>query len=278
MLKNKQIEQILHSILEINRVRKKDLSEIQNFINAFNQCFSYEVERYALNDLESIYMVAVQTKVLSKENAHFLLEKIFDLSEDAKTKYNYAQAEPDFEKFRVFIDQYTKNESVEVEHSLSNKAYVAETNFTSVNEDYTIGLFKSKQEKLFFSAARSVFPNCFVCPNVTISCLLDAKMIMEYLDQKEKDFFYKGVVDCVIYENLYDEEKGYANFKPLYFIELDSMFHDYEKQIENDKLKDSIFGKAGLQIIRIRPKDNSSALTIDEFERILIEKRDYIQE
>ena len=268
MLNSEDINKI-HNIMEkINEIKRNgNLSDIETFIDALNKNFQYI--DIPTKDLDFIYLAQKQTEVLSEENFIFLLEKSFDKEEDHEKKYQLALERPDYEKFQKYIDEYKKNKSVNIPHSLSDKAEIGETDYTDQTEDFTIGLFKSKQEKLFYSAARSVFPNCFVCPNVAISCIIDIERIKGYLDEIEIKFSYKGIVDCVIYENVYNENDNYVNFKPIYFIELDSDLHKDPKRKANDKLKDSIFGKAGLQIMRINPK---SQLSIEDFEIMLIEK------
>ena len=76
------------------------------------------------------------------------------------------------------------------------------------------------------------------------------QLIKDELTKKEKDYFFKGIVDFVVF----DQAEG---FKPVHFFELDSIFHDNEEVKAKDNLKDSIFSKAGVKIRRIRKQDKS---------------------
>ncbi|MFM7023632.1 MAG: hypothetical protein ACKOXB_11715 [Flavobacteriales bacterium] len=47
-------------------------------------------------------------------------------------------------------------------------------------------------------------------------------------------------------------------------MELDSSWHDKPKSVENDKMKDEIFQKAGLKLHRLRKKESKEMLDIFE--------------
>lgn len=266
-LQLKNIKDLSNDIMYM--IRNGKLSEIEYFLSVFNQIFRSEAINYNLEGLVQILMVNKHNQVLEDDNCLFLLEKIFDLTNSLDEKFTYAQMRPEYPKFKAFIDEYKKNKNVEIPHALSDLANVTITN-TEETSDYTISLFKSKQEKNFFSAALTYFNNYTVYPNVAISCLIDFDLVKDKLDEEEKQFFYKGIVDCVVFEIVHDED--YLNFKPKYFFELDSVFHDNPIQMKRDKLKDSIFKNAGLVLTRIRPIDNNTSLTEDEFEQILVDR------
>ena len=76
-----------------------------------------------------------------------------------------------------------------------------------------------------------------------------------------KSFFFKSTLDlCIVDSN---------TFKPKFFIELDSSWHDKPKQIENDRMKNEIFEKAGMELHRLRKKENKS---MDEIFELYIKK------
>lgn len=127
----------------------------------------------------------------------------------------------------------------------------------------TIRLFKSKQEEHFYEAVRRVFPTYHPYPNVALSCVLDYHAIKDSLSEQAKSYFFKAIVDSVVF----DVGSGY---EPKYFIELDSSFHDAAQAQANDKLKDDIFRAANTKLIRIRPL-NSKASSIEEFEKLVRE-------
>jgi very-short-patch-repair endonuclease len=69
------------------------------------------------------------------------------------------------------------------------------------------------------------------------------------LTPKEREYFYKSIIDFVVFDQL-------GGYEPIYFIELDSVWHDLDKIEEKDKTKDRIFSLAGLKLIRIRHMAN----------------------
>ena len=114
--------------------------------------------------------------------------------------------------------------------------------------DATISLFKSQQEIDFFLAVREVYATYFVYPNVALSCLVDYERIKEDLTGPERHHFFRGVVDCVVF----DQHDGY---RPRYFFELDSALHDTDAQRAKDRHKDRILALAGQTLHRIRKRD-----------------------
>ena len=114
--------------------------------------------------------------------------------------------------------------------------------------DATISLFKSQQENDFFLAVREVYATYFAYPNVALSCLIDYERIKDHLTGPERQFFFRGVVDCVVF----DQHDGY---RPRYFFELDSVLHDTTTQRKKDRHKDRILALAGQTLHRIRKRD-----------------------
>lgn len=92
---------------------------------------------------------------------------------------------------------------------------------TKTTEGYPkiINLFKSHQEENFFEAIRKSFPTYHPYPNVSLSSVLDFGAIKKELNDKERDYFFRAVIDSVVF----DSSKGY---RPMHFIELDSHYHD----------------------------------------------------
>jgi hypothetical protein len=161
--------------------------------------------------------------------------------------YNYARHFPEETICKEVIESYEKSIPKNIEHSQSHRIIVSETKEV-VNVDYRISLFKSGQEYEFFFALRKIFDTYHICPNVSISCLLNWESLKECLTQDERDYFFKGIVDVVVFDQA-------EEFKPIYVFELDSPFHDNKDRIQKDKIKNSIFAKAGVKIIRVRKQD-----------------------
>jgi len=161
--------------------------------------------------------------------------------------YNYANLYPSETICKIVIETYDKEFPKNIEHSQSDIISVTETKEVA-NVDHTINLFKSEQEKQFFDALKNTFTSFHIYPNVAISCLLNWNLLKSDLTEEEKKYFFSGIIDVVVF----DQVKG---FKPIYFFELDSIFHDDPEIQRKDKMKDSIFARAGVKITRIRKND-----------------------
>lgn len=127
----------------------------------------------------------------------------------------------------------------------------------------TRNLFRSKQEQNFFEAVREAFPTYHPYPNVAISCVLDFDAISQRLGKVEREYFFRGIIDCVVF----DTKDGY---EPRFFIELDSIYHDGERARTNDAMKDKIFNAANVKLIRIRAHDQRET-TVQRFKQLVIE-------
>ncbi len=126
--------------------------------------------------------------------------------------------------------------------------------------DFSKSIFNSPQEKELYFASKRILKNEIILPNIALSTIINAK-IMDLLEPRTKSFFLNSTLDlCIV-----DEQ----TFKPKFFIELDSSWHDKPKQIENDRMKNEIFEKAGMVLNRLRKKENKS---MDEIFELYIKK------
>ena len=148
-----------------------------------------------------------------------------------------------------------------MEHALDESIRLDETR-PHAGVDHTINLFRSRQEEAFFLAVREVFASYFAYPNVALSCLLDFETLRPNLSSAERRFFFRGAVDCVVF----DQQAGY---RPRYFFELDSPHHDADGRRENDGMKDRILSAAGTKLLRIRVRNGKAGR--DAFVRLLQE-------
>lgn len=126
-----------------------------------------------------------------------------------------------------------------------------------------VKLFKSQQEENFFEAVRRVFPTYNPYPNVALSSVLDIEAFKDNLTQKERSYFFKAVVDSVVFD-------ARDSYSPKFFFELDSILHDSAYAKENDAMKDAIFQAANVKLIRIRGF-GQKALTVPEFELLVLD-------
>jgi hypothetical protein len=156
----------------------------------------------------------------------------------------YARSFPSHEVCAETIRRYEERLPKRVSHSQGNILQVTENRNIAVAA-FTKPLFNSQQEKEFFQALRQVFPRYDVYPNVALSCLINFEAIKSNLSAEERSFFFSGIVDCVVFDQ-------HRDHTPVYFFELDSVYHDTPEQRGKDQYKDNILSAAGQKLYRIR--------------------------
>jgi hypothetical protein len=181
---------------------------------------------------------------LSDSDYRKLIIKIVEVEQMLDYAYKYALKFPDEPICKKVILEYQEQLPKYVKHSQQGEIIVTE-NRNIRNIDARIGLFKSQQEYQFYRATIDVFLNFLVIPNVALSAVIDFGLVKDNLTNEEKNYFFKALIDCVVI-NTED------NFKPIRFIELDSIYHDTEEQQQRDKMKDNIFSAAGQKLLRVR--------------------------
>lgn len=222
----------------------KYIKSVQNSLDRLvelRQFYSHFVQLYK-NDIYTF----------SQENFEELVEYYLNqlmLNSDFKKALSISKGWEHLQTAKKILEEEMNKSLSELDHSNSRLISVT-TNNHNKKANYSISLFKSEQEVNFFKAFIDTFPHHFTYPNVALSCLIDFSKIEILLTQKEKDYFFKAVVDCVVFDNTDD------NYIPKYFFELDSIYHDSDKQKLKDEMKDKIFTSAGLNLFRIRAKDN----------------------
>ena len=193
--------------------------------------------------------------------AHYI--QILISINDLKLAYNISKNWSQISIAKEFVREYEKTNPEEIYHSNSNTIKVS-INSNIQKENYTIPLFKSNQEYEFFYAVRESYPNYYTYPNVAVSCIIDYNKIKNNLTNQEKEYFFKAIIDSVVFEELEN------NYIPKFYFELDSIYHDQEKQKEKDIIKDKIFSLAGQKLLRIREKNNSN-LNRNDFKKLIKE-------
>lgn len=208
-----------------------------------------------IHTLESFYILHTQNKYrLSGDRFRMVNVELVKLWRDKNLEQAYVRAQhhPDDEICSSVIKQYEDSLPKAVAHSQTGTISVTENkNIADIDGRRT--LFKSKQEKEFFDAVRDAFPMYIVYPNVALSSIVDYDLVKDRLSPDERTYFFKGTVDCVIFD--YQREL----YQPKYFYELDSHYHDAAEQKLKDKFKDNILAAAGQKLYRIRrvdPKHN----------------------
>jgi hypothetical protein len=184
---------------------------------------------------------------LSEDRYHIIsveLVKIYSKQGLCEEAYSYARNYPEDGICLEAINLYENLSPKIVEHSQSQQIRVTE-NRNIADTNYTTSLFKSNQEIDFFMGVRDVYPMFTVYPNVALSCVIDFEKVKDGLSLEEKEFFFKGIIDCVVFDH-------HNSYKPTKFFELDSSYHDSPKQQQKDKYKDNILSLAGQKLCRVR--------------------------
>jgi len=247
-------------LISVLHKNKKDIATdplltlaVRTFVSEFlRKVDSYSIERSDITENLEMLWIIDQGKYyrLEPNELKMVTCKIVQRKKDKLVEaYNYAKLYPDETICKEVIQTYDKLIPKKIEHSQSQRITVTER-IEVASVDYTTNLFKSIQEIEFFYALKRTFEMYQIYPNVSISCLLNWGLLKYDLTVEEKKYFFTGIIDFVIF----DQAEG---FKPLHFFELDSPFHDNPDIQKKDKMKDSIFAKAGVKIRRVRKQDRN---------------------
>lgn len=247
----------LVSVLQQN---KKDIATdslltqaAKTFVAEFlRQVDNYPIDRLdIIENLETLWTIdKSKYYTLTPDDAKSVTCQIVKRKKDKLVEaYEFAKRYPEEPICIEVIEAYEKLVPKNIKHSQSHRITVTERNEVA-NVDYTTNLFKSGQEIEFFYALKRTFEMYQIYPNVSISCLLNWKLLKNDLTDDEKKYFFTGIIDFVIF----DQAEG---FKPVHFFELDSPFHDNPDVQKKDDMKDSILAKAGVKIRRIRKQDRN---------------------
>lgn len=196
------------------------------------------------------------------EDAHFeqIVVALVELHADRpEASVGYARHCPDHPVCASVLARHDIRR--EVDHEQSDRIGLQAVH-PADDVDHRISLFKSGREVDFFMAVREVFATYLVYPNVAISSLLDFDGVRDALSSEERQYFFRGVVDCVVFDQ-------HAEYRPIYFFEIDSSLHDVEVRRARDAMKDRILSAAGQRLHRVRPRGRSAGRA--EFIRLLRE-------
>lgn len=182
--------------------------------------------------------------------------------------YQYAKSYPQNDMCKKLIAEFEKDLPKEFNHSQGNNLSVTENPEIEQEVDYRKSLFNSIQEVEFYLALKRVFDTYQIYPNIGLSSILDFESVKDKLTSEERSFFFKSSVDFVVLE-------PFRNYFPIYFFEIDSVWHDTEEQKRRDKMKDKIFSSCGQKLYRIRKIDNS--IDEKEFEKLILEIRKKVE-
>lgn len=249
----KQWLELLDLVYKYSRIASTDelvMSAVRTFENEFFEELDRGITKDNLETLLEKLFLLDKGKIyqLSKERSGRIVVELVKLYKSkglTKQAYDYAKFYPKNEICAEVISEYEGALPTKViTHSQTQTIRVIQNN-NIANVNYTTSLFKSRQEMEFFMAVREVFQMFVVYPNVSISCLINFDKIKNELSSEEKSFFFKGIVDCVVFDQ-------HNNYKPIKFFELDSPHHDLQEQKLRDNYKNNILALAGQKLYRIR--------------------------
>lgn len=224
---------------------------LQRAADAFVETIGHALESdYIAVDLELLEKLFLmhQGSFLILPSAHFqrVVELLVEGNESRpEAALAYAQYCPESPVCRAALEQLGAPVRRRVHHDREGSIEVVTTH--SLAQEATRTLLRSSQEECLFQALREIYPTHLVYPNVALSAVLDFEVIESRLSRKERQFFFRGLIDCVVF----DFQPG---LKPLFFFELDSPLHDDSERQERDRLKDRILAAAGQHLFRIRSR------------------------
>ena len=241
----------LLDVIHTNRGAIADDELLRHAVDTFADVFFSQVDRDGPEafeaEIEKLFLLHVGGyHRLSSSRFERVVVHLVRLNADRRpaSAAGYARHAPDHEECAAAIARY----DVRNRAGHSQEAKIALDRISAASGiDQTIPLFKSRQEEEFFLAARDVFATYLVYPNVALSTLFSFEALREALTPDERQFFFRGVIDCVVF----DQQDGY---RPLYFFEIDSPLHDSAERRERDVYKDRIVSLAGKQLYRIRTR------------------------
>jgi hypothetical protein len=255
-------------------LQKKEWTKLNTLLSNENNC-----KELASDPIFSIFETSLLNEVKRHENEGdktltIVLGRIFNLNQDLEilklsNKCVLELTEYLFKK--VPSEKYAKilTENIEAQNFLKRKSSEQteqiEKTILASNLDIKIGvsgeldfsksIFNSPQEQELYVSSKRILKNEIILPNIALSTIINSK-VRDILEDKTKSFFLYSTLDLCIVDS--------KTFKPKMFIELDSSWHDKPKQIENDNMKDEIFEKAGMELHRLRKKENKSMYEVFE--------------
>jgi len=115
-------------------------------------------------------------------------------------------------------------------------------------------VFNSEREFAIYQAIIQLCPNHLAFPNCGLQSIFSYDRMKDLVSQDEFGYFLRASVDIVVVST--------TTYLPLLAIEVDSIYHDTEKQLARDERKDRIFETGGVPLLWLRPLGSPSAETV----------------
>lgn len=112
-------------------------------------------------------------------------------------------------------------------------------------------VFNSGREFSIYQILVQLCPNHLVFPNCALQSIMTYERMKELVDDDVFGYYLRASVDVVVVSS--------TTYLPMLAIEVDSVWHDTERQQKNDTKKDLLFATAGIPFLRLRPVGSPSA-------------------
>jgi hypothetical protein len=106
-------------------------------------------------------------------------------------------------------------------------------------------VFNSNREFTIYQVMVQLCPNHLVFPNSSLQSIMSFDRMKQLVSEDDFGYYLRASVDIVVVSA--------TTFLPLLAIEVDSVWHDTERQQRNDDKKDRLFATAGIPFMRLRP-------------------------
>ncbi|MDA8119554.1 MAG: DUF2726 domain-containing protein [Gammaproteobacteria bacterium] len=115
-------------------------------------------------------------------------------------------------------------------------------------------LFNSQCEFIIYQVLVQLCPNHLVFPNCSLQSVMSYEHMKELVSEDDFGYYLRASVDIVVVSS--------TTYLAMLAIEVDSVWHDTERQQRNDDKKDRLFAAAGIPFMRLRPVGSPSENTI----------------
>lgn len=115
-------------------------------------------------------------------------------------------------------------------------------------------VFNSQREFTIYQVLVQLCPNHLVFPNCSLQSVMSYERMKELVSEDDFGYYLRASVDIVVVSS--------TTYLPMLAIEVDSVWHDTERQQRNDDKKDRLFASAGIPFMRLRPVGSPSENTI----------------
>ena len=115
-------------------------------------------------------------------------------------------------------------------------------------------VFNSQREFTIYQVMVQLCPNHLVFPNCGLQSFMSYERMKELVVDDDFGYYLRASVDILVVSS--------TTYLPLLAIEVDSNWHDTDRQKKNDSKKDRLFAMAGVPFLRLQPVGNPSEAVI----------------